>query len=83
MRRQWSHLHLGTENLEPGLVDVAEQFVLLQHDLDELEIGGKPLRGLFPKLGRVGDEIEAITGRNPLHFEDRVALAVAMWAWRT
>jgi hypothetical protein len=27
--------------------------------------------------------IEAITGRNPLRFEDRVALAVAMWAWRT
>jgi hypothetical protein len=27
--------------------------------------------------------IEAITGRNPLQFDDRVALAVAMWAWRT
>ncbi|MCW2919391.1 MAG: Transcriptional regulator, CdaR family [Actinomycetia bacterium] len=26
--------------------------------------------------------IEAITGRNPLQFEDRVALAVAMWAWK-
>ncbi|MEZ0076487.1 DNA-binding PucR family transcriptional regulator [Planotetraspora sp. GP83] len=23
--------------------------------------------------------IEAVTGRNPLRFEDRVALAVAMW----
>jgi DNA-binding PucR family transcriptional regulator len=26
--------------------------------------------------------IEALTGRNPLEFEDRVALAVAMWAAR-
>jgi hypothetical protein len=26
--------------------------------------------------------IETITGRNPLLFEDRVALAVAVWAWR-
>ncbi len=25
--------------------------------------------------------IESITGRNPLAFEDRVALAVALWAW--
>lgn len=26
--------------------------------------------------------IEALTGRNPLHFEDRVALAIAVWAAR-
>jgi hypothetical protein len=27
--------------------------------------------------------IEAIAGRNPLQFEDRIALAVAMWAWKS
>lgn len=26
--------------------------------------------------------IEALTGRNPLRFEDRVALAIAVWAGR-
>ncbi|MFD0855894.1 PucR family transcriptional regulator, partial [Actinomadura adrarensis] len=26
--------------------------------------------------------IEALTGRNPLEFEDRIALAVAMWTGR-
>jgi hypothetical protein len=87
---------IGPHRLEPFIEQIARPLAAydaahgtrlidtLQAFLESDGSVGTASRALFLHVNSLRHRlarIEAVTGRNPLRFEDRIALAVAMWAW--